>query len=698
MRHFVSEAIKQELIDNIEYLIYNNVGFLDWVERRIFMRKHLKSLPKKFVSILLVVLMLTFIAPMDVFAADDDITTYTTETYYDEKGCEYTRTVDENGNEVNLDDDTVYLETSAVTIPSKWDSRNNGWVTSVKSQIPHGTCWAFAFCSTAESSLISQGYETKDSVDLSEAHLVRFKDSYIEGSSEPVHQDHYTNLTDPFEAGGNENYASDIVARGSGLTTEKKFPYSYWKSDMQFNNKDMFEHDYDIVSTRHLTNTKDIKNSIMTYGAVMVSYYHNGDNCYDNCYIDTQTNNYYYYQNTVTGTNHAVTIIGWDDTVSTSSFKTKPAGKGAWLVKNSWGSSFFDGGYHWISYYDTSLKSFAEVVAKPTEYDSVYQYSGILHSSALGFPTSISGANVYTAKGNEEVTSCSFPIYENASYRCTIDLYTNLTGDLPTDGTLAETVNVDCSGQGLYTASFKEKHILEEGERFSVVVKYANKSGSSILPCEGESTSNKKYYSEKGQSFFSSTYSTNNKNATWTDCYTKGANNLPIRVYTKDAEIYNNDAIFAKEDTNTIVDVESKIIYGLDVGATELSKYISVKEGYSYRCDTIATNSSVEIYNEKTNELVDTFTILIYGDIDGDGWYDGQDAVYVSMIINGMLTPEAMGITQQMAADCNHDGVIDENDYLILSEAGIQLNEIDQSSENLSTQSAYSEYVKLIEQ
>ena len=57
---------------------------------------------------------------------------------------------------------------------------------------------------------------------------------------------------------------------------------------------------------------------------------------------------------------HAITIVGWDDTYSKDNFKLPnghtPEHDGAYIGLNSWGSGFGDGGYFYISYDDTNIE------------------------------------------------------------------------------------------------------------------------------------------------------------------------------------------------------------------------------------------------------------------------------------------------------------------------------------------------------
>ncbi|WP_395026262.1 C1 family peptidase, partial [Robinsoniella sp.] len=59
-----------------------------------------------------------------------------------------------------------------MALPTAYDSRNRGYITSVKDQNPWGACWAFAFQGTLGASLIKDGWSA--GLDLSEQHLGYF--------------------------------------------------------------------------------------------------------------------------------------------------------------------------------------------------------------------------------------------------------------------------------------------------------------------------------------------------------------------------------------------------------------------------------------------------------------------------------------------------------------------------------------------
>ncbi len=115
--------------------------------------------------------------------------------------------------------------------------------------------------------------------------------------------------------------------------------------------------------------------------------------------------------------------------------------------------------------------------------------------------------------------------------------------------------------------------------------------------------------------------------------------------------------------------------------------------------DKIGTGSTVTVCYG--NGIVIVYDIIIYGDVTGDGWYDGQDALLTRLIANGMLSEKDIGSAAYAASDCNHDGVTDGADAEILEQAGVLLCQVDQSKsseELLETSSVYGEYVSLVEQ
>lgn len=481
---------------------------------------------KKYIAIILAVIMVLSTNLTAFALAYDGIESklVTMEEYYDSNGAKHERYLDENGNEVYPEFETNMIHTN-VTLPSSYDARTTDRVTSVKNQNPFGTCWAHAFCASAEASLITKGYETTESIDLSEAHLVWFSfNNYVAGSSKPWEGDNYAS-SNPFDNGGNSFLASSTVARGSGLTTEAKYPYSTTASKMEFKAKEKYVSDYQLDSmiSYPATDRTAVKEAIMKNGSIATSYFS------DNNYYANSSDGYCYYQNVQTGTNHAVTAVGWDDNFPASNFKTNPAGNGAWLIKNSWGPNWGTSGYFWLSYYDTSVSEFEEVNAKPAgDYAHIYQYDGIDTYSYRYYTNfyTIYYANIFTADGTQTVDATYFKVVDGCT--ATAYLYTDLSSSTnPASGTVRSSATVECPSGGYYTAKFSEHYKVTSGQKFAIVIKVDTDSVNAKAPIE-LATGSRTYTASAEQSFFSY------RLTSWTDCGSSYSGNVPVKALTND--------------------------------------------------------------------------------------------------------------------------------------------------------------------
>lgn len=146
------------------------------------------------------------------------------------------------------------------------------------------------------------------------------------------------------------------------------------------------------------------------------------------------------------------------------------------------------------------------------------------------------------------------------------------------------------------------------------------------------------------------------------------------------------------------------MISGFEAGSTLDYVSSSFNMDESVSVSTTAENSNIGTgsvitltYGDGTQE---EFEVIIYGDTNGDSWYDGQDAIIVDCLANGMLTREDVGEAVWAAADCNHDGVIDRLDVDIINQAGAMLSNIDQTmpTETLLETASYISYSNLIDQ
>lgn len=114
-------------------------------------------------------------------------------------------------------------------------------------------------------------------------------------------------------------------------------------------------------------------------------------------------------------------------------------------------------------------------------------------------------------------------------------------------------------------------------------------------------------------------------------------------------------------------------ISGLYEGFKDISEFITVTDGsYEFIQTTNGngTGSVVNIYDIYGN-IFKSYTIIIFGDVNGDCYADGQDAVVASFIID---SPDAFENHLNYAADVDFDGSVTETDYYIISGYAIGLD------------------------
>ena len=128
--------------------------------------------------------------------------------------------------------------------------------------------------------------------------------------------------------------------------------------------------------------------------------------------------------------------------------------------------------------------------------------------------------------------------------------------------------------------------------------------------------------------------------------------------------------------------VKNNMLIGFDQGLSVeelLEKYlVSNTATITLSRNVIGTGTTVEIING--DGFCEEYEIVIIGDVNGDSWHDGQDAVLVSSIVNGMLSESQIGSAAYTAADCNADGKVDDQDVALLQSAGLMIDEIDQTN------------------
>jgi len=214
----------------------------------------------------------------------------------------------------------------------------------------------------------------------------------------------------------------------------------------------------------------------MNYGPIDFAFFWSGEG------FSSYTNSFYIPNNR--GQNHRLAIVGWDDNYPASRFAIMPPGDGAFIARNSWGSSWGEGGYCYMSYYDESFQQFTSFnnAEEPNNYGTIYQYDPLGQTRTWGKIDSW-GANVFTAENKEPLEAVGFYSMDaNMNYE--IHIYKNITGNTPTNGTLAFTKTGEITYPGYHTVKLDTPVPLTYGETFSVVVQFINSNFRHSVPIE----------------------------------------------------------------------------------------------------------------------------------------------------------------------------------------------------------------------
>lgn len=201
---------------------------------------------------------------------------------------------------------------SAATLPASFV----GTYTPIKNQASCGSCWAFSTIAGLEAAI---KFKNGVTYDLSEQHLVS---------------------CNPYGWGCNGGYfAFDMIvpAMGyyDGAMPESCFRYAAVDSACSYCASPTWypvAHWAYVGSSNRVASVDAIKNAIYTYGSVSAAVY------VDRYFQAYKSGTFTSCKKKVNGINHAIILCGWDDA------------KGAWLLKNSWGTGWGEAGFMWIKY------------------------------------------------------------------------------------------------------------------------------------------------------------------------------------------------------------------------------------------------------------------------------------------------------------------------------------------------------------
>ena len=347
-------------------------------------------------------------------------------------------------------------------LPVTFDLRNvdgENFVTSVKSQ-QGGTCWTHGAMAAMEGNLLMTGIWT-DSGEEGEPDLAEYHLDWWNGFNQFNNDD-----TDPPSGGGLEVHmggdylvTAAYLSRGEGAVRDvdgqsfvapparnlSTYRY-YWPREIEW-----------MTVGDSLENIDRVKLRLMEGGVIGTCL------CSSSSFIN---GDFIHYQpdSSPLDPNHAVSIVGWNDTL-----QTQAPLPGAWLCKNSWGYWWGLDGYFWISYYDKhsghnpQMGAISMTLVEPMTADTVYHHD--YHGWRKTLKTASDAFNSFIAVDGGMLEEVSFYTAED-SVEYTVQVFSSFqTGQL--SGLLSE-VSGQAGFVGLHTVQLAQSVPLDPGQEFFI--------------------------------------------------------------------------------------------------------------------------------------------------------------------------------------------------------------------------------------
>lgn len=481
------------------------------------------------------------------------------------------------------------------SLPSSYDLRKLGYVTPVKDQGSGGNCWAFAVLGSLESAILKA---TNVTYDFSEEN---FKNIMAQFSD-------YGWINRIPNTGGNSEMGLGYITSWLGPVNDIDEEYNPTSLLSPVLPSVVHVQNIAFLNRKTFTDNDDIKRALINYGGVLSAI-----GIYSNYFKGSN----YYCNNPNADLNHEVVIVGWDDNYPRDNFKYKPPGDGAWIVKNSWGTTSGDNGYLYISYYDTthalSDLTYAFIFNDSTYYEKNYQYDIPGYTDYfLSRNTTAWYKNRFTATGNEYLEAVSTYFRTATDYEITVQVNNKV-----------KIVQNASTSAGYYTIPLKEKIALHNGDVFEIIFKISQEDESAIPISENISL--KKLLYKEGISFVSY------DGITWTDFFnlscsyenthTYYSQVACIKAFTKKMNVTLKLSADGENpcqiSANVIDQYNNTINYGkvkFIVASEEITVNIIDSEAKLYKILPTGTNSiyaefNQEGYNNATNstEIIVTY-------------------------------------------------------------------------------------------